>query len=142
LRPTLERVPRSSSRRPSCLVFSLAAAYNKPVVPHFLDVGITRFAGLHVYATVPGGTWLHEYSPELYHWGVPPVQDLFEHRVVPVGGKITLPDRPRLGLTLNEQVLHRTLLAEGSPLFNPCDGQCGDHVRPPLNPHQSAPSAG
>ena len=43
----------------------------------------------------------------------PPVQDLFEHRVVPVGGKITLPDGPGLGLTLNEQVLHRTLLTGG-----------------------------
>ena len=92
-------------------IYDLAAAYNKPVVPHSPDVGICSFASLHVYATVTNGVWPHEYSPEDYDWDVQPVQDLFEERVVPVDGKITLSDKPGLGLTLNEEALQRALLA-------------------------------
>lgn len=92
-------------------ICELAQAFNKPVVPHSPDVGITSFASLHVYATLPNGTWAHEYSPEGYpDWNVQQVQDLYEEPVLPVDGKITLSDRPGLGLTLREDVLAEVLI--------------------------------
>ena len=90
-------------------IYDLALAYNKPVVPHSPNVGITSFASLHVYATMTNGTWAHEYSPELYDGDVQPVQDLFEERVLPTEGKITLSDNPGLGLTLNEKALKQAV---------------------------------
>ena len=91
-------------------IYELAALYNKRVVPHSPDVGISSFASLHVYATVTNGTWAHEFSPELYNWDLQPVQDLFEERVIPDEGKITLSSTPGLGLTLREDALEKALL--------------------------------
>jgi D-arabinonate dehydratase/D-galactarolactone cycloisomerase len=91
-------------------IYELAAAHEKPVMPHSPDVGITSFASLHAYSTMTNGRLPHEYSPELYDFDVEPVQDMFEEPVVPVDGKITLSDKPGLGLTLNERTLNKLIV--------------------------------
>jgi L-alanine-DL-glutamate epimerase-like enolase superfamily enzyme len=87
-------------------IFQLAEVHGKPVMPHSPSAGMPCAASLHAYATVTGATRPHEYSTE---YGPPPAQmaELYEGLPLPEGGRITLADRPGLGLTLNERVLER-----------------------------------
>jgi L-alanine-DL-glutamate epimerase-like enolase superfamily enzyme len=87
-------------------IFRLAGVHAKPVMPHSPSAGILSVASLHVYATVASGTRPHEYSVE---YGPPPEQiaELFDEPIEPAGGRIRLPDRPGLGLVLDERVVAR-----------------------------------
>jgi L-alanine-DL-glutamate epimerase-like enolase superfamily enzyme len=38
------------------------------------------------------------------------IAELFEEPILPVNGSITLPDRPGLGLTIDERALERMIL--------------------------------
>jgi L-alanine-DL-glutamate epimerase-like enolase superfamily enzyme len=90
-------------------VFDLAEVWNKPVMPHSPNAGINSAASLHLYATVQNGTRPHEYSTE----GTAPIEqiaELFLEPILPEGGMIRLPDRPGLGLMLNERALERAIL--------------------------------
>jgi L-alanine-DL-glutamate epimerase-like enolase superfamily enzyme len=89
-------------------IFELAEAHGKPVMPHSPAAGLLCIASLHAYATVPGGTRPHEFSVE---YGPPPerIQELFLEPVLPVDGRISLSDRPGLGLTLDERSVARHL---------------------------------
>jgi L-alanine-DL-glutamate epimerase-like enolase superfamily enzyme len=93
-------------------IAQLAEVHGKPVMPHSPAAGILSTASLHVYATLPGGTAPHEYSEE---YGPPPDQiaELFMEPVRHDGGRVRLPDRPGLGLVLDERVVERL----GSALF-------------------------
>ncbi len=91
-------------------ICDLASAYNKPIMPHcspFLP--LTALASLHLYSTLLNGVRPHEFTTE----GTAPVEQaaaLFEEPIVPVNGQVTLPDRPGLGLTINERELAKALI--------------------------------
>jgi len=90
-------------------IADLASAYNKPVMPHSPYMGLDGTASLHVYATLQNGIRPHEFSTE----GTAPMEqiaELFEEPILPVDGAITLPDRPGLGLTLDERALARMIV--------------------------------
>jgi D-arabinonate dehydratase/D-galactarolactone cycloisomerase len=91
-------------------ICDLAGAYNKPVMPHcspFLP--LTAAASLHLYSTLLNGVRPHEFTTE----GTAPIEEaaaLLEDPILPVNGEIRLPDRPGLGLTLNERELARAIV--------------------------------
>lgn len=91
-------------------IADVAAAYNKPVMPHcspFLP--FDAVASLSLYATLLNGVRPHEFTTE----GAVPIAEaaeLFEEPILPVDGQITLPDRPGLGLTINERALERAII--------------------------------
>ncbi len=90
-------------------VFDLAEIWNKPVMPHSPFAGINSAASLHTYATLQNAVRPHEYSTE----GTAPVEqiaELFQEPIIPEGGVIHLPDRPGLGLILNEAALARAIV--------------------------------
>ena len=92
-------------------ILQLAEVHAKPVMPHSPAAGILSIASLHAYATIPSAFAPHEYSVE---YGPPPerIAELFEEPIEPVGGRIQLPDRPGLGLVLDEGAVAR-LRSEG-----------------------------
>ena len=80
-------------------------------MPHSPYAGINSVASLHAYATLQTGDRPHEYSPE----GTAPLEqiaELFLEPILPRGGVIDLPDRPGLGLTLDERALERAILRQ------------------------------
>lgn len=87
-------------------IVRLAEVHAKPVMPHSPAAGILSTASLHAYATIPSAFAPHEYSVE---YGPPPqrIAELFEEPIEPAGGRIQLPDRPGLGLVLDERVVNR-----------------------------------
>lgn len=87
-------------------IFQLAEVHAKPVMPHSPSAGILAVASLHAYSTIPSGTRPHEYSVE---YGPAPerMAELFEEPIEPVAGKISLTDRPGLGLVLDQAVVAR-----------------------------------
>jgi L-alanine-DL-glutamate epimerase-like enolase superfamily enzyme len=92
-------------------ICDLAAAYNKPVMPHCSPtLPLTATASLHLYATLLNGVRPHEFTTE----GAAPIEEaaaLFEQPIVPVNGQITLPDRPGLGLTISDAALQEAIVA-------------------------------
>jgi L-alanine-DL-glutamate epimerase-like enolase superfamily enzyme len=87
-------------------IFELAASHAKPVMPHSPAAGILATASLHAYATVASTQAPHEYSVE---YGPPPerIAELFQDPIEPHAGRIQLPDRPGLGLVLDERAVAR-----------------------------------
>jgi L-alanine-DL-glutamate epimerase-like enolase superfamily enzyme len=87
-------------------IAQLAEVHGKRVMPHSPGAGILSTASLHVYATLAGGFAPHEYSEE---YGPPPegMAELFAQPIRQEGGRIRLPDRPGLGLVLDEAVVDR-----------------------------------
>jgi L-alanine-DL-glutamate epimerase-like enolase superfamily enzyme len=73
-------------------------------MPHSPAAGILSTASLHAYATVTAAHEPHEYSTE---YGPPPDQiaALFVEPIEPKAGRIRIPDRPGLGLVLNDAVV-------------------------------------
>jgi L-alanine-DL-glutamate epimerase-like enolase superfamily enzyme len=90
-------------------IADLATAYNKPVMPHSPYMGLDGTASLHVFATLLNGVRPHEFSTE----GTAPIEqiaELFDEPIVPHDGVIDLPDRPGLGLNLNEKALAKAIV--------------------------------
>ena len=78
-------------------------------MPHSPFAGINSAASLHLYSTLINGTRPHEFSTE----GTAPVEqiaELFVEPIIPEHGVIHLPDRPGLGLVLDETVLARAIV--------------------------------
>ncbi|MHB1134505.1 MAG: mandelate racemase/muconate lactonizing enzyme family protein [Chloroflexota bacterium] len=79
-------------------IAALAAAYNLPCIPHVFSSGVSLIANLHFIASIPNGQLLEfDRNPN-------PLRDeLFD---VPIGvdkrGMVRLPQRPGLGVKLNE----------------------------------------
>jgi L-alanine-DL-glutamate epimerase-like enolase superfamily enzyme len=81
---------------------ALAETWDLPVVPHMTQPSIGNAASLHLCATIPASSRPHEYTgprPDLDALFVDP----WELR----DGTMTIPDRPGLGLTLDERALER-----------------------------------
>jgi L-alanine-DL-glutamate epimerase-like enolase superfamily enzyme len=81
---------------------ALAETWDLPVVPHMTQPSIGNAASLHLCATIPGSSRPHEYT------GPRPDLDVLFLDPWPLrDGTITIPDRPGLGLTLNEEALEQ-----------------------------------
>ncbi len=91
-------------------VFEMAAVNNKIVMPHSPNVGANSLASLHAYSTVTNAVRPHEFSEE-FTGPAEPVAELFVDPIIPEGGRITLSDRPGLGLELNEKALAEAIVA-------------------------------
>ena len=90
-------------------IYTLAEAFNKPVMPHCPSAGLACAASLHLYATLTNAVRPHEFSWELAGTREE-VASLLEEPLVPVDGYVTLPDRPGLGLQIRDDKLARLRL--------------------------------
>ena len=92
-------------------IFNLAETFNKPVMPHCPTPAISSAASLHLCATIFNAVRPHEYSTEfprsLFPGDPDGWQRLFQEPILPEDGHIELPDRPGIGLTLNEDEVQR-----------------------------------
>jgi len=79
---------------------AIAEAFRVEMAPHNPQSEVSTLASLHVDATTPAAT-IQEYSPRNAPW----LQDLFYGGAVKIkDGYAELPDRPGLGVDLNEKV--------------------------------------
>jgi L-alanine-DL-glutamate epimerase-like enolase superfamily enzyme len=76
-------------------IAALAGAYQKEVAPHLWGSALLFAAGLHLAAACPSCTIL-EYSLGFN----PMLHDLAEERFLVENGRIAIPDRPGLGVTV------------------------------------------
>ncbi|MFN8522211.1 MAG: mandelate racemase/muconate lactonizing enzyme family protein [Chloroflexota bacterium] len=83
-------------------IFDLATAFDKPIMPHCPSAGVSSAASLHLYSTYVNATRPHEYQV----WD-PEVLSLYREPILPRDGVVTLPDRPGLGLELDEAAFER-----------------------------------
>ena len=75
------------------IIYRVRQAFNLPVVSHLLPE-----VHVHMIAAIPNGLTV-EYMP----WSC----RLFEEVPRPVGGKLTVPDKPGLGLNFDKDVIKR-----------------------------------
>jgi L-alanine-DL-glutamate epimerase-like enolase superfamily enzyme len=81
---------------------AIASAYNLRLAPHLWTGALAFAAGLHVTAACPAG-WILEYS-----LGANPLlHELARERFTVVDGEIEIPDRPGLGVTIDEDFVAR-----------------------------------
>ena len=85
-------------------VYELAVLHNKIVMPHSPSVGANSMASLHLYSTITNAVRPHEFSEE-FTGPAEQVGSLFKEPVLPQNGVLTLPDRPGLGLEIDEEYL-------------------------------------
>jgi len=87
-------------------IYDLATTWDKPVMPHSPQAGITSMASLHAYAyaTVQNAVRPHEFSTE-FSGPLDELAELYGEGVLPVKGNMHLSDRPGLGIELNETVV-------------------------------------
>ena len=82
-------------------VFELAVLHNKIIMPHSPNVGANSAASLHAYSTISNAVRPHEFSEE-FTGPVEAVAEIYQEPIVPEGGVIRIPDRPGLGLELDQ----------------------------------------
>jgi len=84
-------------------VAALAQAYNLPVIPHVFSSAVSTIANMHFIASIANGSWLEwDQNPNALR------SELFEEPLtVNSSGRTRLPDRPGLGVTLNQQTVDR-----------------------------------
>ena len=85
-------------------VYEMAVVYNKIIMPHSPSVGANSMASLHLYSTITNAVRPHEFSEE-FTGPAEQVGRLFKEPVLPQNGVLTLPDRPGLGLEIDEEYL-------------------------------------
>jgi L-alanine-DL-glutamate epimerase-like enolase superfamily enzyme len=90
-------------------VYEMAVILNKPVMPHSPTAGINSAASLHAYSTVGNATRPHEFSDE-FSGDLGLITGLFKEPIMPEDGMIHLPDRPGLGLELDEDALAKAIV--------------------------------
>ncbi|MCW5982559.1 MAG: hypothetical protein KIT09_31015 [Bryobacteraceae bacterium] len=103
---------------------TLAEAFRIEMAPHNPQSEVSTMASLHVDATTPAST-IQEYNPRSDQW----VQDLFYGGGSRVkDGYAELPDRPGLGVQLNEEVAaRRPYQPVNRPNYVFSDGAVADH---------------
>ncbi|MDA1297753.1 MAG: mandelate racemase/muconate lactonizing enzyme family protein [Chloroflexi bacterium] len=87
-------------------IVTLAETFDRSTLPHQTQPTIGTLASLHVCATSPQSSRPHEFSGER-----PELNELFEEPVLLEDGFMQIPDRPGLGLVINEERL-ASLIAE------------------------------
>jgi L-alanine-DL-glutamate epimerase-like enolase superfamily enzyme len=84
-------------------VAALAQAYGLPVIPHVFSSAVSSIANMHFIAAIPNGGLLEfDQNPN------PLRSELFEEPIdIDAGGRVRLPDRPGLGVTLNQATVEK-----------------------------------
>ncbi|HVL24806.1 MAG TPA: mandelate racemase/muconate lactonizing enzyme family protein, partial [Thermomicrobiales bacterium] len=84
-------------------VAALAQAYGLPVIPHVFSSAVSTVANMHLIASLPNGGLLEfDQNPN------PLRTELFEEVIAPAAdGVVRLPERPGLGVTLNQRTVER-----------------------------------
>jgi L-alanine-DL-glutamate epimerase-like enolase superfamily enzyme len=84
-------------------VAALAQAYGLPVIPHVFSSAVSSIANMHLIASLPNAGLLE------FDQNINPLRtDLFAEPIAPTSeGKVRLPDRPGLGVTLNQATIDR-----------------------------------
>lgn len=84
-------------------IAALAAAYRLPCIPHVFSSAVSLIANLHFIASLPNGSLLEfDRNPN------PLRGELFEEPIEIDGrGYVALPERPGLGVTLNQATIDR-----------------------------------
>ncbi len=103
---------------------AIAEAYRIEMAPHNPQSEVSTLASLHVDATTPACT-IQEYNPRNEQW----IQDLFFGGAVKVkDGYADLPDRPGLGVDLDEKVAAKhPYKPVNRPKYVFSDGGVADH---------------
>jgi len=83
---------------------ALAETWDLPVMPHMTQPTVGNAASLHLCATIPLSSRPHEYTGPR-----PDMDELFTDPWELREGTMTIPDRPGLGLTVNERGLERAI---------------------------------
>jgi L-alanine-DL-glutamate epimerase-like enolase superfamily enzyme len=81
---------------------TIASTFNLRLAPHLWAGAPCFFAGLHVCAASPSS-----FTVEFSLGANPMIHDIIEETVAARDGMIEIPDRPGLGFTMNEAVLHK-----------------------------------
>tara|TARA_R110002020_G_scaffold16307_1_gene57500 strand:+ start:6943 stop:8112 length:1170 start_codon:yes stop_codon:yes gene_type:complete len=81
---------------------TLASAFNLRLAPHLWAGAPCFFAGLHVCAASPAS-----FAVEFSLGANPMIHDIIEETVAARDGMIEFPEKPGLGFTMNEAVLHK-----------------------------------
>ncbi len=84
-------------------IAALAQADGLPVIPHVFSSALSLVANMHFIASIPNGSWLEwDQNPN------PLRSELFlDMPAVDGDGEVRLPERPGLGVTLNEDTVER-----------------------------------
>jgi L-alanine-DL-glutamate epimerase-like enolase superfamily enzyme len=84
-------------------IAAFAHAYGLPVIPHVFSSAVSSIANMHFIASIPNGSWLefdqnqNALRSELFE-DLPSVDN---------NGNVRLPERPGLGVTLNQATIDR-----------------------------------
>ncbi|MFL5703274.1 MAG: mandelate racemase/muconate lactonizing enzyme family protein [Ktedonobacteraceae bacterium] len=84
-------------------IAALAQAYSLPVIPHVFSSAVSTIANMHFIASIPNGSWLEwDQNPNALR------SDLFEEPLtLDERGCVRLPERPGLGVRLNQETVNR-----------------------------------
>ncbi len=84
-------------------IAALAQAYGLPVIPHVFSSALASIANMHFIASIPNGGLLEfDQNPN------PLRSALFEEPIeIDADGRVRLPDRPGLGVTLNQATIEQ-----------------------------------
>jgi L-alanine-DL-glutamate epimerase-like enolase superfamily enzyme len=84
-------------------IAAMAQAYGLPVIPHVFSSAVSSIANMHLIAALPNAGLLEfDQNPN------PLREELFEEPLRPgPDGTVALPDRPGLGVTLNQSTVDR-----------------------------------
>ena len=84
-------------------VAALAQAYGLPVIPHVFSSAVSSIANMHLIASLPNAGLLE------FDQNINPLRsELFEESISPAAdGTVKLPDRPGLGVKLNDATIER-----------------------------------
>jgi L-alanine-DL-glutamate epimerase-like enolase superfamily enzyme len=86
-------------------IAEMAEMHGVEVIPHGWKTGITAAAGMHYQAACPSVPLLEYVSPAVYPSLIRRELTSPEPRVI--DGRLALPDRPGLGIELNEELVER-----------------------------------
>jgi L-alanine-DL-glutamate epimerase-like enolase superfamily enzyme len=92
-------------------IAALAQAHNLPVIPHVFSSAVASIANMHLIAALPNGGLLEfDQNPN------PLRSELFDEPIeVDADGKVRLPDRPGLGVRLNQATVDRYRVDRHAP---------------------------
>ncbi len=83
---------------------ALAETWDLPVMPHMTQPTVGNAASLHLCATIPLSSRPHEYAGPR-----PDLDEIFTDPWELRDGTMTIPERPGLGLTVNERALEHAV---------------------------------
>ncbi|GAB6860402.1 mandelate racemase/muconate lactonizing enzyme family protein [Haloplanus litoreus] len=105
-------LPRVGGMRETRKIADLADMYYIPVAMHNVSSPIGTMASAHVAAAIPNSLALEYHSYQLGWW-----EDLVEEDGLIEGGRMAVPEKPGLGLTLDLDAVEEHMV-EGEELFD------------------------